>query len=262
VLACELLNESHPKPFRNFAMDGFPSYRQPTNTSWLRMLFLSTGFVIGGMCLWAFVQKQSAQRENPVAKTPPATAEHNSGQATSVLQVAQDAPEQTWPQESPARAALESARPLPASVAVREPTSPWQFGPVPSARQASFEVAETQPVHVSKPPLVESEQFIPLPDFSPLDQSTTQQVVHSHEPQPAQNTPTPQHADSTITLANDSFWEIAKRVYGDPRYYAALFEHNRNWIAYPDQIEQGFRVMTPPVEELHTRYAELCPDLR
>jgi nucleoid-associated protein YgaU len=262
-------------------MDGLPSYQQPRRGNWLRMLFLSTGFVIGGMCLWAFVQQQSAKNQAPAAAAPPAEAPRGRTDATSVLQVADESPSQPWQHESPARAAITAA---PSWQPPATEVSAWQGEQISNARQASFEVTDAQPIHVSKPPLTESEHFIPLPDFSPLAAGSEERITPSHEahvgspaagnqppagglapaaaaePDKAMPVQVPR-ADSIITVANDSFWQIAQRVYGDPRYYAALFEHNRNWIAYPDQIEQGFRVMTPPVDELRARYAELCPDV-
>lgn len=263
-------------------MDGYRSYQQPANTGWLRLLFLSTGFVIGGMCLWAFLQKQTQEQTAPVAA--PALSNHTLERPdTNVLQLSADPQPASWPAQSPARAAIQSAKPLPADA--QEPS--WQISSASAARQASFEVADSQPVSVSKPPLAQSDHYIPLPDFSPLAPAEESSADDRYEPAsvplvvptgeepdfpplrpvlPEQNVPLnrqpPPRPESVMTEAGDSFWNIADRVYGDPQYYAALFEHNRNWIAYPDQIEQGFRVMTPSVEELRERFPELCPPAR
>jgi nucleoid-associated protein YgaU len=62
-----------------------------------------------------------------------------------------------------------------------------------------------------------------------------------------------------VTRAADSFWLIAERVYGDARFYKALFKHNCERFPQPDRLPPDERVETPSVEELRQWYPELCP---
>jgi nucleoid-associated protein YgaU len=63
-----------------------------------------------------------------------------------------------------------------------------------------------------------------------------------------------------VTEPNDSFWLISRRAYGSGQYYKALFEHNRQRVASPDQIDAGIEIDTPPLEELRSLYPQLFRD--
>lgn len=63
-----------------------------------------------------------------------------------------------------------------------------------------------------------------------------------------------------VTEANDSFWLMSQRVYGSGQYYKALFEHNRQRVASPDQIDAGIEIETPPLDELRALYPQLFRD--
>ncbi len=61
------------------------------------------------------------------------------------------------------------------------------------------------------------------------------------------------------TVADDSFWNISKRIYdGEGRYFKALYYHNRNRIERPDRISAGIELDTPPLAELKRLYPDLC----
>jgi hypothetical protein len=63
-----------------------------------------------------------------------------------------------------------------------------------------------------------------------------------------------------LTEPNDSFWLMSQRVYGSGQYYKALFEHNRQRVASPDQIDAGIEIDTPPLDELRALYPQLFRD--
>ncbi len=61
------------------------------------------------------------------------------------------------------------------------------------------------------------------------------------------------------SLPDDSFWTIAQRVYGDGRYFKALYEVNRDHVKNYDGLPEGTRVATPPKQALQRRFPGLCP---
>ncbi len=62
-----------------------------------------------------------------------------------------------------------------------------------------------------------------------------------------------------LVKRDESFWSVAQRVYGDGRYFHALFQANRNRIATFNDLPPGVKLLTPPIEELQERWPELCP---
>ena len=57
----------------------------------------------------------------------------------------------------------------------------------------------------------------------------------------------------------DTYWSISKKVYGTPRYFQALSEHNRERIAHAEQLRPGVELETPPPDELQRLYAKYIP---
>ena len=64
---------------------------------------------------------------------------------------------------------------------------------------------------------------------------------------------------SVVSQELDSFWLIAQRVYGDGRYFNALYEFNRDQVESFNDIPAGTRISTPPVDQLRQRWPDLCP---
>jgi len=57
----------------------------------------------------------------------------------------------------------------------------------------------------------------------------------------------------------DTYWSISKKVYGTPRYFQALAEHNREQVAHSEQLRPGVELETPPPDELQRLYAKYIP---
>jgi nucleoid-associated protein YgaU len=72
----------------------------------------------------------------------------------------------------------------------------------------------------------------------------------------ASSTSTVEFPPGTVYLAQagDNYWTISKKVYGTPRFFQALAEHNRRTIPDPLKLRAGTPVLTPPAEELTERY--------
>ncbi len=57
----------------------------------------------------------------------------------------------------------------------------------------------------------------------------------------------------------DTYWSISKKLYGTPRFFQALAEHNRDRVPQPEQLRAGVELQTPPAEELVEQYARFIP---
>ena len=64
---------------------------------------------------------------------------------------------------------------------------------------------------------------------------------------------------SYVVKAGDSYWAIAQNVYGDGRYFRALFQHNQSQQVSFENLDPGTELFTPSVDILLVRYPELCP---
>lgn len=77
---------------------------------------------------------------------------------------------------------------------------------------------------------------------------------------PSGSSPTmPQPIPGSIYVVEvgDNYWVISKKVYGTPRYFQALAEHNKHLVPDPVKLRPGTHLQTPPAEELVTRYPTL-----
>ena len=61
-----------------------------------------------------------------------------------------------------------------------------------------------------------------------------------------------------IVQPNDSFWTIAKRIYGSGEYARALAQYNSSRVS-PQSLTVSTQIMTPPPETLEQQFPELCP---
>lgn len=61
---------------------------------------------------------------------------------------------------------------------------------------------------------------------------------------------------------NDSLWKISEKVYGNGRYFKAIYEHNKVKLPDPDRLQAGTEISVPPPGILEDRYPALCPKQR
>ncbi|MFO0897566.1 MAG: hypothetical protein U0836_09095 [Pirellulales bacterium] len=59
--------------------------------------------------------------------------------------------------------------------------------------------------------------------------------------------------------ARDTYWRIARSVYGDSAYYRALYEHNRKQHPRADRLAAGTLLETPDLATLERLYPQYCP---
>jgi nucleoid-associated protein YgaU len=57
----------------------------------------------------------------------------------------------------------------------------------------------------------------------------------------------------------DTYWLISRKVYGDPAYYRALYEHNRRTHPRADKLPPGTLLEAPDPQTLERLYPEFCP---
>ena len=62
-----------------------------------------------------------------------------------------------------------------------------------------------------------------------------------------------------VTRADESLWSICLAHYGRGSYFRAFYEHNRQRIGRPDQLEANLRLQVPTTAELRQWYPTLCP---
>lgn len=66
--------------------------------------------------------------------------------------------------------------------------------------------------------------------------------------------------DGTYRVAaRDTYWRIARSVYGDSAYYRALYEYNRKQHPRADRLAVGTLLETPDLATLERLYPQYCP---
>ncbi|MDA0833145.1 MAG: LysM peptidoglycan-binding domain-containing protein [Planctomycetota bacterium] len=64
-----------------------------------------------------------------------------------------------------------------------------------------------------------------------------------------------------VVEQNDSFWSIAKKVYGAGSYFNALAAFNQERIPDPQKMRPGMKVFVPPKQELERQFPQLIATL-
>lgn len=83
------------------------------------------------------------------------------------------------------------------------------------------------------------------------------ELIDSASPGPTPTAPESIPGSIYVVEAGDNYWVISKKVYGTPRYFQALAEHNQHLVPDPVKLRPGTHLQTPPVEELITRHSAL-----
>ncbi|MGI9519572.1 MAG: LysM peptidoglycan-binding domain-containing protein [Pirellulaceae bacterium] len=63
-----------------------------------------------------------------------------------------------------------------------------------------------------------------------------------------------------VVEAGESFWTVAQRVYGDGRYFHALYQANNERVASFNELTEGAMLITPSIDKLIEQWPELCPE--
>ena len=69
----------------------------------------------------------------------------------------------------------------------------------------------------------------------------------------------PRKDETTVSQDGEGFWLVAQRVYGDGRYFDALFQLNKDRVNSFNELPTGTRLLTPSIEVLRERWPRLCP---
>lgn len=103
------------------------------------------------------------------------------------------------------------------------------------------------------------------PERTPITPRRAQPVAPGDQPSSrvAFQEPRPRHrhesGESYVVEPSDTYWSISKKIYGTPRFFQALAEHNRAQVAEPERLRPGVKISTPPEEDLLTQYARYVP---
>jgi len=174
--------------------------------------------------------------------------------------------------ESEASGRLEGSAKTPTPrVLQAKPITPGtlEVSPVPPhSSNDNSSITPVSPADLAPLP-IETEDNPPLDSSQNADPSERGELPRMEEPGERDATPPADaHTDTntslprkTVTKANDSFWSIAERAYGDGGgvYYRALFRHNRTQVLRPDQLRAGITLEVPPIELLKQLYPDDCP---
>ena len=115
---------------------------------------------------------------------------------------------------------------------------------------------------------LEGAQVSQIPKPSELETPTGSTTPNVQMPVARANQPSSDDGDPSLatseirkvtTEAADSFWLISQRVYGDGRYFDALFRYNRDRVESFNEVPAGVEIQCPPKSELQARWPRLCP---
>ena len=140
-------------------------------------------------------------------------------------------------------------------------TTPLPIPVDPPAENEQFSVAMTAPVAVPKipedasapvePPAVPALLKLPSEPRSPMTTGFTL-LGRASGPVP--------EPDRRYTIQpNDNLWLISQKLYGDGRYFKALWKYNENSLPRPDLLKIGDVVMAPALTVLKIRHPDLYP---
>lgn len=120
----------------------------------------------------------------------------------------------------------------------------------PQAQTAAPSVARTSPAPAPMTPSTRAPETNTAVNSQPIGQAPT-------SPSPTGNFSRNQ---STYTVqANDNYWRISEKLYGNGAYFKALFEHNRDRFPRANRLKVGDVIQAPPAEVLQQTYPKLCP---
>lgn len=164
------------------------------------------------------------------------------------VEIPVDRPFLTVPQtDAPADPELASPPPV-------EPSPALLIDPA-TFEQDSSDPAQVQRSEFQSEDEVKAEFSLALPDLRPRALASPPQALQIDGPsRPINRSPRVEPI-----RAEDSFWLISQRAYGNGAYFRALYEHNREQFPEPDDLPVGASVEIPAVGFLRNNYAEICP---
>ena len=240
----------------------------------------------------------AVESQDDVPQTPDLTPPAQPSDVTPDLTVPDsDLPDVTMPDLSdvPSVDSNPIEEPTAPEPTIPEPTIPEPTIPEPNPIETGIASQPTQPAEASEPLLAPEDN---LPNDSQLASNPPKETPVSSAPSPvALGTPGPLVSPQTQSVANvnpngaasspsatdagygvngynsayaynssgvytvqpnDSFWTIAKRIYGSGEYARALAQYNSSRVS-PQTLTASAQIMTPPPETLQRQFPELCP---
>jgi len=220
-------------------------------------------------------QPQAGASRNPFREAAPTAAEHSRDDAamTAAAQEPrpnlQDDPAAEMAAEAPPRGAAGRTNPL---------QNGWAITPADHRAPAAeadpveaIDAAEQAGVHEEPAVATAAAQASAQPRNTPrlltgdAAGSSAQSATHRAAPADAV-VPTSAETEATEAppgfykvAAGDTYWRISRAIYGDPGYYRALYEHNRQRFPRADKLPAGTELATPALATLEQMHPEFCP---
>ncbi|MBR5709217.1 MAG: LysM peptidoglycan-binding domain-containing protein [Thermoguttaceae bacterium] len=157
-------------------------------------------------------------------------------------------PEESLPNDSQLAASPTETSPADSSVELGAP------GPLVSSANENAADVQTQTAANVSPSAVNNE---PLTNSGYGTSEYNNSYANNYNNVP-EYSPTYVNTGSYTVQPNDSFWTIAKRVYGSGEYARALAQYNSSLVS-PQSLTVSVQIKTPPVETLERQFPGLCP---
>ncbi len=148
--------------------------------------------------------------------------------------------------------------------------TPTEPGSPDEPQPRALDAGPTEAVEVS-PRMVEAREEEEAPAETPREPEPRQPIVQAQVPRDryADSRPVAAAVEPVVTengkytvQPGDSLSSISEKVYGNSRYFKALYEHNRTKLPHADRLTVGTVIATPPVSLLEQNYPTLCPKQR
>jgi nucleoid-associated protein YgaU len=119
--------------------------------------------------------------------------------------------------------------------------------------------AAAQPRRLDAAPAAAPKHGVPPAQPRGADVVTASAEAETSAPEPAAAAADAPPEGTYRVSARDTYWRIARSVYGDPAYYRALYEHNRKEHPRADRLAVGTLLETPDLATLERLYPQYCP---
>jgi hypothetical protein len=101
-------------------------------------------------------------------------------------------------------------------------------------------------------------------DRSSPGENVVSELIGDDRPAPAEEpfekaVPLPANPGVVVVQEGEGFWMVAQKIYGDGRFFDALYQFNRHRVESFNDVPPGTELLTPESSELRRRWPYLCP---
>ena len=161
-------------------------------------------------------------------------------------------PEESLPNDSQLADSPTEITPADSSVELGAP------GPLVSPANTAKSDAQAQTTANDSPSVANNEPSLATRNSQLATSNDNNSYANNYNPVSGYNNQTYVNTGTYTVRPNDSFWTIAKRVYGSGEYARALAQYNSSRVD-PQSLTVSAQIMTPPAETLEQQFPGLCP---